>query len=1282
MTLALVFGATGAWADEITATLVHTASSYSDGSKNFTSTVDAAAEHINNSNFSNGWAGAAYAEFSFEIPAGSTIKSAELAWSGIGSGKNRNTDVMYVTDGTLDYDALSAGNANINLTATKIETVSFPANKTTDFKTNVTDAVKAAEGKIIFKFTNNPGGGDLVGKGASEKAPVLTITTVSAAAMTQYTVKFTNAEGTELKEAAKYDITIGEKATASEADMAPFFNADNTMKYIYVSGNEEITAAESADANVITLVFRDAEKFAYAIKSSLGTTLKEGTNWEGETFKVAYPRHLLSEGTLYTTPAGDKSIGYFQKQFTLNSNNQEETIEYTAGETGIVFLAEAENIKTLTTSTAANSDIRCSDGLCAYNAGQGDTTIVVLPAGKYKLYTSVWGNAGTDFVFKAGEEQILSLSTAGYIVDGNSEEFTLNKRTAITLSATANSGRGIDFVYIQKTGDVALVSTPRKWDFTNMGDADDALFAAQVEAGVWSNQKGRYQNDNTVFDNEPIVIEGTEIEMTKGLLFTADKKKLLLGAKGSKYKFIQVQKGASFVLPDLAVGDTVRTTVQTAKDATTLAALDAEMVKVVEGFEATKEKHACTFVILKDGDVTLKGDNSDLRFFNLEVITPVEEPNTGKTIAEFKALADSTEATLAVNNTKVTFVGGGNAYIEDETGALLLENTGLALTAGKAITGTIEGKFVNDKGLAKLVATEATANSKFTEADAEITATLMTVEDASKAENVSKLVKFENVTANLDYQSIEQGEDGYISFVDKYEVLNGTCPTKVASIVGIIGTVSGYNMFYPVSPDSIVAAAIPEAKEVKSIAEMKAVEDGTEVNFVMNNVKVTTCGFSARGYFCTIEDETGAVAVGANMVSSIFMESGVTAGMAITGHVRGTYTVANGMPTFDISEYTGAADELTATEATIEPTEATIAGVKNAESIAKYVILKDVKMTATQEGWETFYTAAQGEETISVVDALMDRMTYQGVLSKYMDEETGVVTLPEMFESVSAIVTVNETGDYVLYPTAVVEKEAQEEIPVVWDFTKWSEETVANLAAEAATVVPDGDGKYPEVTPWRSYEKKEGPTEKDPDRGGAAYWYGTAIESAQSITANGAEIAETAGLLFDKMGAGSLAIALNYPETTLGTYAGPAYLWIGGKQNSFVIPAVKPGSTIEIKIESHKPAEGRGVKLSVGGTVIGEAIPTTVETFRIEVPAAETETVDVKVENTNGCHIYTIGITDYTKIDTGISGINNDVKTVDGVYTINGVKVRNAGESLNGLAKGLYIIGGKKVVIK
>ena len=71
------------------------------------------------------------------------------------------------------------------------------------------------------------------------------------------------------------------------------------------------------------------------------------------------------------------------------------------------------------------------------------------------------------------------------------------------------------------------------------------------------------------------------------------------------------------------------------------------------------------------------------------------------------------------------------------------------------------------------------------------------------------------------------------------------------------------------------------------------------------------------------------------------------------------------------------------------------------------------------------------------------------------------------------------------------------------------------------------------------------------------------------------------------------------------------------------------------------------------------------------------------VTSTAGCHIYRIEAGNADLISVGINEVNaeNGVQN-DNVYTINGVMVRKAGESLDGLAKGLYIIGGKKVVIK
>ncbi|MDD6843294.1 MAG: hypothetical protein PUD67_06170, partial [Prevotellaceae bacterium] len=49
---------------------------------------------------------------------------------------------------------------------------------------------------------------------------------------------------------------------------------------------------------------------------------------------------------------------------------------------------------------------------------------------------------------------------------------------------------------------------------------------------------------------------------------------------------------------------------------------------------------------------------------------------------------------------------------------------------------------------------------------------------------------------------------------------------------------------------------------------------------------------------------------------------------------------------------------------------------------------------------------------------------------------------------------------------------------------------------------------------------------------------------------------------------------------------------------------------------------------------------------------------------------------------TGINGVNGTVKAMGDIYNMNGVKVRNAGEDMKGLQKGMYIMNGKKIIMK
>ncbi len=214
-----------------------------------------------------------------------------------------------------------------------------------------------------------------------------------------------------------------------------------------------------------------------------------------------------------------------------------------------------------------------------------------------------------------------------------------------------------------------------------------------------------------------------------------------------------------------------------------------------------------------------------------------------------------------------------------------------------------------------------------------------------------------------------------------------------------------------------------------------------------------------------------------------------------------------------------------------------------------------------------------------------------------------------------------------------------------WDFSHWSAQTVANLAQEATKGVTGGA--------WSDTEKSDG---NNPQPGNCYWSYSTDNCVDGTLTANGVTIAETDGLRFNPtyVGRRSLAIAVNYPSTSLGDYSGPQYLWLGGgnaKSASariycFIIPHVQVGQKITVTAESHKPSDARGIALYAGDCTndanqIGESFkPTTVATYTWEegwtlpegVEPSEDGTVDIQVYNTHGCHLYSLEVGDNSQM--------------------------------------------------
>ncbi|MCM1521441.1 MAG: hypothetical protein NC039_02180 [Muribaculaceae bacterium] len=232
-----------------------------------------------------------------------------------------------------------------------------------------------------------------------------------------------------------------------------------------------------------------------------------------------------------------------------------------------------------------------------------------------------------------------------------------------------------------------------------------------------------------------------------------------------------------------------------------------------------------------------------------------------------------------------------------------------------------------------------------------------------------------------------------------------------------------------------------------------------------------------------------------------------------------------------------------------------------------------------------------------------------------------------------------------------------------WDFTNWSDATVANLKAANAA---GGN--------WSDIEKADAtePTAKSKDN---CFWqvsYAEGITEAGYLTANNVVIAELEGLVYtNEKSNRSLAIAINYPDPNpdndFGPYHGPAYLWLGSKNiNYFVIPSVPVGATIKMGVESHKITDARGVELSVNGTVLmapdGSAVaaPTTY----VEQEWLATAGGDVQITNTNGCHIYYINVVDPNEV--GIETIEAAQDAAVEYFNLQGVRVENP-------ANGLYI---------
>lgn len=322
-------------------------------------------------------------------------------------------------------------------------------------------------------------------------------------ASADYTIKSVDESGNNIKKNITKSSLVGKNPIITEADKSSFYNEDGTKKYIYVNDDAASKTVAEDGSTVVTVTYREAAKYKYTVKNNINNYAVSGTVFEGDNAKVAFSQYILKDGVLYETNKIDDNRKEFNWTFAVNEDKTVKTLNYKETTIkNVAYYSEGENIDGLTIINSGNSAIRSSNSSSAY-AKDADVVFTTLPAGKYKLTSVVYKGSSSDatFSYKAGEKVIFTHTAKNINSDTQtSEEFTLNESTPISLVKGGNDRQGIDFVYIQRTGDAT--------ETVSVSEAGFATYATTNNVVV-------PEDENVKVMTVKVNAEGTAIELNK-----------------------------------------------------------------------------------------------------------------------------------------------------------------------------------------------------------------------------------------------------------------------------------------------------------------------------------------------------------------------------------------------------------------------------------------------------------------------------------------------------------------------------------------------------------------------------------------------------------------------------------------------------------------------------------------------------------------------------------------------------------------------------------------------
>ena len=612
------------------------------------------------------------------------------------------------------------------------------------------------------------------------------------------------------------------------------------------------------------------------------------------------------------------------------------------------------------------------------------------------------------------------------------------------------------------------------------------------------------------------------------------------------------------------------------------------------------------------------------------------------------------------------------AILEDATGAiaisaLLNEATATGLlkdnfTVGAVLNGSLYALYSWPNSLSVLEG--MTEKSDYTVTPSTLEVPEAKLGDILKYENDLRVFELKDVTIkNIgsdeypDYNLYQDGRAIMLSDALQVFPMGQAVPEKLESITGILYGLPE-ELGQEVTDYMFVPTSYKATPVVENIAGLSKIEGGEmedpSVKLMLKNAKITYVqkmdeGIDPRATvaFAILEDETGAVEI-SNIITKAnannWFDGELKEGVELNGYINVNYSAWS--TALVVNDETSKS-ELTVTPTTIVPTEAKIADLQKAENHLRLFELKDVD-----------FAVEDGAPVIKQDDASIILADQFSVLPEDMPETA-------KFESIEGVVFL-DFESYVFCPISYTLAEAKPiEVNSIADLNKLGEEnegaTIKLKLTDAQITVADAYMNSAII------EDKTGAFN-------AQYFFAEAVgtemlkdEFKQGVVLN--------GYLYATYSYGSIEVCDLTAESNITTTEASVvpteadFAEVLKAENNFRLYEFK-NITVNKNESDHFQLVKGDAKAEIADRTgsLEESMMATVESvvgyFRVVGDEAEFTLLSYK-----------------TATPDGISALEIAAKNA-AVYNMNGAKVLDAGESVKGLAKGIYVVGGKKIVVK